>query len=157
MYRWISGTASLIGLLAFVSLAAPTITYAQGAQQNETDLAFIRRMSSKLQNVERQAERLEETIQEVARQAEQNEFMGRDQYGRQSAASSQDKKSDYRRAEMQMRSARKRAVKEREKLVELQRAGSSISAKQREKTEKTVSGLERKISNMERDIYQRRL
>jgi predicted transcriptional regulator len=157
MVRWITGIASLLGLLALVSLAAPTVAHAQGAQHKETDLAFIRRMSSRLQSVERQAEGLEKTIQNVARQASQNEFMGRDQYGRENRTSNQDTQSDYRSAERQMRSARKRAVKEREKLVELHRAGSTVSEKDRERIERAVSGLERKIANMERDIRQRRL
>jgi len=157
MYRWITSTAALVSFLALVSLAAPAEGQAQGAQQNETDLAFIKRMTTTLKNVERQAERLETTIQDISRQASQNEMMGRDQYGRDPRASSQDKQGDYRRAEMQMRSTRKRASKEREELVELQRSGTSISDKERKKIEKTVSNLERKTSNMERDIHQRRL
>ena len=156
MYRRISGTGSLLGLMALVSIAAPMDSHAQGAQHKQSDLAFIRSMSSRLQNVERQSERLEDQLGELSSQAGHNIRMGQDQYGHQTSRTPQDRQRDYRSAERKMRSNRKRAAKERERLAELQRAGDSVSAEQREKTERIVSDLERNVANMERDIRQRR-
>jgi len=156
MYRRIAGTASLLGVLVMFSLAAPVESHAQGALQNETDLAFIRRMTSRLQRVEQRAEQLEDIIRDVATRSSYGDLGGRDQYGRETRGSAQDRQNEYRSAERQMRSTGKRARKEREELVELQRAGSTLSQKQREKIERGVSGMERKIANAERDIQQQR-
>lgn len=157
MYRRIIGTTSLVALLALVSLAAPAVAQGQDAQQNETDLAFIKRMSSRLQGVERQAEQLEKTLQDMSRYASQSDFMGQDQYGRQTSGPKTDMQSEYRNAERKMRSTGKRAEKKRDELAELQRSGATLSEKDREKIDRSVTSLERKVSDMERIIHQRRL
>jgi len=157
MYRWITGKAALLGILVSVSIAAPIDSRAQGTQYNQSDLAFIKSMSSRLQNVERQSERLEDYLSELSSQAGHNILTGQDQYGQQTSRTPEDRQRDYRSAERKMRSNRKRAAKEREKLGELQRAGDSVSAEQRDKTERIVSDLERKAANMERDISRGRL
>ena len=152
MYRRITNAVSLLVLLATVSLAATTPTYAQGAQHNETDIAFARRMTARLERVEKQAEQFEDMIKEISKQASRDQLTGQDQFGQQNRIPTSDHRTDYRRAEMKMRSTRKKAEKERENLVDLQRSGNSIDPSDRDRIEATVSSLERSVADMEHDI-----
>ena len=152
MYRYLRSAISLAGLMILIGLAAPATTYAQDAQHNETDIAFIKRMTTRLQRTENEAERLGEYFQEMSGPASRNQMMGQDQYGRQTRTSSSNRESEYRRARSRMRSVGKKAEKEREKLVEMQRSGNSIDASDRERIESTVARLERDIADAERYI-----
>jgi predicted transcriptional regulator len=150
MHRRTAAIFSLPGLLVALALAIPTLAQGQGAQHNETDIAFVNRMTTRLQRAEKRAERLDEAIKQMSRQASQNEMMGQDRYGSQSRTSNQ--QGNYRRAGTKVRSSRKKAEEEREKLVELQRSGASISPSERERIETTVSRIEREVSDMEHDV-----
>ena len=67
MYRCIANTVSIMVLLVTFSLAAATPTYAQGAQHNETDIAFAKRMGARLERVEKTSrERAGETHRPAA-------------------------------------------------------------------------------------------
>jgi hypothetical protein len=156
MYRRIANTVSLLVLLATVSLAAATPTYAQGAQHNETDIAFARRMAARLERVEKQAENFEDMIKEMSKQASRNEVTQQDPFGQQNRIPASDPQTDHRRAGMKMRSTRTKAKKERENLVDLQRSGNSIDPSDRDRIEATVSSLERSVADMEHDIRLRR-
>ena len=157
MDRRITNTVSLLALLITVSLTAAMPTYAQGAQHNETDVAFAKRMAVRLERVEKQAEQFEEMIKKMGQQASRDQLTRPDdQFGQQDRMPGGDPQSDYRRAGMKMRSARKKAGKEREKLADLQRSGSSIEPSDRDRIEATVSNLERGIADMEHDIRLRR-
>jgi len=156
MYRRIANTVSLLVLLVAVSLAAATPTYAQSAQHNETDIAFAKRMSARLERVEKQAKQFEDMLNDMSRQASRNEPTQQDPFGQQNRIPTSDLQSDYRRAGMKMRSIRKKAEKEREKLADLQRSGNSIDPSDRDRIEATVSKLERDIADMEHDLRLRR-
>ena len=157
MYRRMTNTVSLLVLLTTMGLTAPTSAYAQGAQHNETDIAFVKRMTARLQRVEKQAKQFEDMIEKMSQQASRDELTRPDdQFGQQDRIPRGDPQSDYRRAGMKMRSTRKKAGKEREKLVDLQRSGGSIDPSDRDRIEATVSGVERSVANMEHDIRLRR-
>jgi len=157
MVRRLTNTVSLLALLITVSLIAATPAYAQGVQHNETDIAFAKRMAARLERVEKQAERIEEMIKKMGQQASRDELTRPDdQFGQQDRIPRGDPQSDYRRAGMKMRSARKKAEKEREKLANLQRSGSSIEPSDRDRIEATVTNLERNVADMEHDIRLRR-
>ena len=156
MYRRIANTVSLLVLLITVGLTATTPTVAQGVQHNETDIAFAKRMASRLERVEKQAKQFEEMIEKMAQQASRDELSRTDQLGQQNRIPRGDPQVDYRRAGMKMRSTRSKAGKEREKLVDLQRSGGSINPSDRDRIEATVSSLERSVADMEHDIRLRR-
>lgn len=155
MHKRIANTVSLLVLLVTVGLAAEP-THAQGTQHDETDIAFAKRMAARLERVEKQADKLEDMIKEMSKQASRDELTQQDPFGQQSGIPRSDPQSDHRRAGMRMRSTRKKAEKEREKLVDLLRSGSSIEATDRERIEATVSNLERSVADMEHDIRLRR-
>ena len=152
MYRRIANTVSLAVLLITVSLTAATPTYAQGVQHNETDIAFAKRMAARLERVEKQSEKFEDMIKEMSKRVSRDQMTGQDQFGQQNRIPTSDHRTDYRRAEMKMRSTRKKAEKERENLVDLQRSGNSIDTSDRDRVEATVSSLERRVADMEHDI-----
>lgn len=155
MYRRITNTVSLLVLLITVGLtAAPTC--AQGVQHNETDIAFAKRMGSRLERVEKQAKQFEEMIKKMAQQASRDELTRSDQFGQQDRIPRSDPQVGYRRAGMKMRSTRTKAGKEREKLADLQRSGGGIDPSDRDRIEATVSSLERGVADMEHDIRLRR-
>ena len=156
MYRRITNAVSLLVLLITANLAAATPTYAQGAQHNETDIAFAKRMTARLERVEKQAEQFEDMIKGMSKQASRDQLTGQDQFGQQNRIPTSDHRTDFRRAEMKMRSTRKKAGDEREKLVELQVSGSTFDTSDRDRIEATVSNLERGVADMEHDIRLRR-
>ncbi len=156
MHRRTTNTLFFLVLLATIGLTASAPTCAQGAQHNETDIAFVKRMTTRLQRVVKQAEKLEDIVKDMSKQASRNESTGQDQFGNLDRIPRSDTQSDYRRASMKMRSAGKRAAKERERLVDLQRSGNSIDPADRDRIEATVSSLERNITDMEHDIRLRR-
>jgi len=156
MYRRITNAVSPLVLLITVSLTAAAPAYAQGTQHNETDIAFAKRMAARLERVEKQAEQFEDMIKEMSKQISRNQMTGQDQFGQQNRIPTGDHRTDYRRAEMKMRSTRKKAGEEREKLVELQVSGSSFDTSDRDRIEGTVSNLERTVADMEHDIRLRR-
>jgi hypothetical protein len=144
--------AATLGLLATVGLAIPSFVLAQGAQHNETDIAFIKRITTRLQRIESDAERLDDYVKDLSRRESANQAMEQDQYGRQQHTPARDRESELRRAGSKMRTNRRKAEKERDRLVEMQRAGSSIDPEEREKIETAVSRMERDIAELERDI-----
>jgi capsule polysaccharide export protein KpsE/RkpR len=156
MYSCVRNAITLAGLVVLFGLTVPASTLAQDTQQNESDLEFIKRMTTRLQRTENEAGRLEDAIKQMSRQEAEAGVMNQGSYGRQDPVSAQNRESDLRRAEMKMRSTETRARKEREKLVELQRSGSSIDVKDRERIESKVSRLERDITNTQRDLERRR-
>jgi hypothetical protein len=157
MYRRTTNTVSLLAFLITAGLTAAAPTVAQGVQNNETDIAFARRMATRLERVEKQAERFEEMIRKMGQQASRDELTRpNDPYGQQDRIPRGDPQSDYRRAGMKMRSTRTKAGKEREKLADLQRSGGSFDPSDRDRIEATVSSLERSVADMEHDIRLRR-
>lgn len=156
MYRRIANAVSLLVLLITVSLAATTPTYAQGVQHNETDIAFAKRMAARLERVEKQSEKFEDMIKEMSKRVSRDKLTGQDPFGQQNRIPTSDHRTDYRRAEMKMRSTRKKAEKERGNLADLQRSGTSIDLSDRDRIEATVSSLERSVADMEHDIRLRR-
>lgn len=156
MYRRIASTVSLLVLVVTVSLSTATPAYAQGAQHNETDIAFAKRMAARLERVEKQAEQLEGMIERMSQQVSRGELTQQDPFGQHTRVPTSDPQVDLRRAGSRMRSARKKAVKEREKLADLQRSGNSIDPSDRDRIEATVSSLEHRVADMEHDIRLRR-
>ena len=53
---------------------------------------------------------------------------------------------------MRVRSTKNNAIKERERLSELQRSGGSLEPKDREKIESTVARLAREVEDMQRNM-----
>jgi TolA-binding protein len=156
MHRRFGKMAPLVVLLATIGLTASIPANAQDMQHNETDIAFIKRLTAKLQHVEKQAERLEETIDQMSDQVSRNDRTGQDPFARQDSIRTSDPQAEYRRAGMKMRSIQKKAGKERDKLAELQVSGNSVDAADRDRVESMVSRMERDIANMEDDIRYRR-
>ena len=158
MYREIISSTSLLGLLATACLVAPGAALAQGAQQNETDLQFIQRLTASVKRTSAKAERLGETLKKMADQESRESIQRDDIYGQQdrygspNRASSGSKEETYRRAGRKLRSLRKKADKELEKLADLQRSVGSAEQLDREPVETTVMRLERDVDAVEHDL-----
>lgn len=158
MCRSMIGGTSLLGLLAAACLVAPAATLAQGAQQNETDLAFIQRMTASLKRTATKAEQLEETLEQMEKQASREAMLERDQYGQQdrygmpNRSSFGSKEETYRRAGRKLRSLQKKAGKELEKLLDVQRSLGSEEQLDRKAIESTVARVERDVAAVEHDL-----
>jgi len=158
MYRRIANTVSLLVLLVTASLAAATPTFAQGAQQNETDLQFIKRMTASAKRTSAKAERLGETVKKAAEresrvslQREDNNGQ-QDLYGSPNRATSRSKEESYRRAGRKLRSLQKRADKQLEELADMQRSLGSTEQLDRNPIEATIMRLERDVDAVEHDL-----
>ena len=161
MYRVIARSLPLIAVLVTLGVAAPHMAHAQDSpQNNETDTAFLKRMIASLKQTERQAAKLEENIGQFAKQQEihsmstgNDPLASRDdRYGSRMRNTTGNRDSDFRRAEMRVRSTKNKAIKEREKLSELQRSGGTLKPKERDKIENTVERLARQVEDAQRDM-----
>lgn len=158
MYRRIANTVSLLLLLVTVSLAAATPTFAQGAQQNETDLQFIKRMTASVKRTSARAERLGETLKQMAERESRvslqrdDNYEQQDLYGSPNRATSRSKEESYRRAGRKLRSLQRKADKELEKLADLQRSVGSTEELDRNPVEATIKRLERDVDTVEHDL-----
>jgi hypothetical protein len=139
-------------------LASPVDSYAQGAQKNESDTEFLRRIVASLKTTERRAEKLEENIKTAARMAKQkamtrtDPLTTQDRYGSSNRNTTGNRDSDYRRAEMRIRTTRNNATKERERLAEMQRTGATVDPADRERIETNASRLANDVENIQRDM-----
>lgn len=158
MYRGITTTGTILALAAAFVLASPVDAYAQGAQKNESDSDFLRRIVASLKTTERRAEKLEENIKSAARLSKQNAMTRtdplttQDRYGSSNRNTTGNRDSDYRRAEMRIRTTRNNATKERERVAELQRSGASVDPADRERIETNASRLAKEVENIQRDM-----
>ncbi|MEJ2127904.1 MAG: hypothetical protein P8X81_03565 [Woeseiaceae bacterium] len=160
MYRVLARTLPLLGALFTLGLAAPNMALAQDPQHNESDIDFLKRMIASLKQTERQAAQLEDNIGQFAKQQKLVEMETRndprrsrdDPFGSRTRNTTGNLDSDFRRAEMRIRSTKKKAIEEREELSELQRSGESLKPRDRDKIENAVSRLAREVEDMQRDM-----
>ena len=152
MHRSIAIGILLLGLLALACLGIPAAALAQDAQHNETDIQFVQRMTSSLKRTEAKSEQLGETLDDMAQRASRESLLGEDRYGQQGRISSGSKQDTYRRASRKMGSLRKKAVKEREKLIDQLRSLDDGEQLDRKKIEATVSRMERDVDAVEHDL-----
>lgn len=160
MYRAFARTLPLLAALFTLGLAAPNTALAEDPQHNESDIDFLKRMIASLKQTERQAAQLEDNIGQFAKQQQlqtlqtQNDPLGTqdERYGSRTRNTTGNRDSDLRRAEMRVRSAKNKAIKEREKLSELQRSGGSLDTRDRDKIENTVDRLARDVEDVQRDM-----
>lgn len=152
-------------MLAAVLLAAPVAGVAEDAVADEADVAFLKRMITRLKNTERQAGRLEDRFDDLGRQAKisdgtmNNDPLSNrnDRYGSQIRNKTRDRASEYRQAERRMRSTRNDAIDLQQELAELQRSDARLETAEREEIEKTVGRLEKSIEDMNRELQSGRL
>ena len=152
MVKSIAGSTSLLAFLIVGCLFTPATAHAQGAQHNETDLQFIQRMTASVKRTEAKAQQLEETVDNLAKQASRENMLGEDRYGQQGRISSGSKEETYRRAGRKLRSLQKKAEKEREKLADLQRSVGGDEPLDRTTIEADVTRLERDVADVEHDL-----
>jgi predicted transcriptional regulator len=158
MHKGISIAGTVLAFATVFMLASPVDAFAQGAQKNESDTDFLRRIVASLKTTERRAEKLEENIKSAGRMSKQNAMTRtdplttQDRYGSSNRNTTGNRDSDYRRAEMRIRTTRSQATKERERVVEMQRSGASIDPADRERIETNASRLAKEVENIQRDM-----
>ena len=157
MDRVFTRTLPLIVAFATLCMAVPNVTFAQEAQNNESDITFLKRMIGSLEQTERQAAQLEGIVERYAQQQPLGTFtQHNDRYGPRNRNTATPG-TDYRLAERRVRSIKKKAIKEQKKLGELQRSGAELDPKEKGKIETTVERLARDVEEFERDLNSGRL
>lgn len=147
-------------LLAAASLTLPDTAWAQGAQHNETDLDFSKRMTARLERVEKQTEKLLELAARkkdysAERATSSSARTTQDEFG---LTGSQNRMThptggdDYQRVKLKLRSLRRKAEKERDKLATVQGSKSRTEELDREAIEKNVARMESDVVDLDRQI-----
>lgn len=160
MWKSLNSATFAFVLLAAASLTLPDAACAQGAQHNETDLDFAKRMTARLERVEKQTEKLLELATRkndysTERATSSSARTTQDEFG---LTGSQDRMThatggnDYQRVKLKLRSLQRKAGKEREKLATVQGSKSRSEELDREAIEKDVARMESDVVDLDRQI-----
>jgi hypothetical protein len=163
---WKSSVAGflILGLLTAGSLATPGTAVAQGAQYNETDLEFSRRMIARVESVEARAKKLEKSLNpesglSMNRSTQPGTDRTRDEYGqprRDDPFSSRDSTgTSDRLIKSKLRTLQSKATTEHKKLTAVQGSKSKPEELDRESIESRVARMERDIADVEKDLRRR--
>lgn len=158
---WTSPTIGiLIMCLLFAGYAVvPEITFAQGAQQNETDLEFSKRMTQRVKNLQARIDHLEKVVgssgprltsepMRMPGTSSQDDFLR----GPQASTAGGSEADQYRRMKRKLKSLDKKAEAERKRLQAPQGSQSKSKKLDRESIESKVRRMERDLEGLERDL-----
>jgi hypothetical protein len=159
----ITGTALLCGcLLLAVAAPASSDTPAGEAAANETDQQFARRMTGRVDRLQRQIEQIEEYVERnrfrmQSRDVQSPTTSGQDDFLRQSrnTARTGNVSDNYRRTKRRLSSLNKKADKERKRLQAPLGSESSATRLDRESVDKQLTKLEHELQDLQRDLYRR--
>lgn len=163
MWKSISRRSLAIALLAAGSLAVPATVHAQRAQDNESDMAFLQRMQARLSRIEARTEQLEvyadqrvgkptgtKSGWEVSTEG-MSSGTTRDSVGNRNAMN-QPVDSEATRIQLQLRSMRKKAKKESDRIAKQVHDANGSGDLDREHIESVVFRTEHKLDELERDL-----
>jgi hypothetical protein len=163
MWKSTSRRSLAIALLAAGSLAVPATVHAQRAQDNESDMAFLQRMQARLSRIEARTEQLEVYadqrmgkstgtksgygVSTAGKSAGTMRDSGGDRYGMDQPVN-----SDATRIQLQLRSMRKKAKKESDRIADQVHDANGSGDLDREHIESVVFRTEHKLDELEKDL-----
>ncbi|NOR35511.1 MAG: hypothetical protein GQ577_02080 [Woeseiaceae bacterium] len=163
MWKSTSRRSLAIALLAAGSLAVPATVHAQRAQNNESDMAFLQRMQARLSRIEARTEQLEVYAdQRMGKSTGTKSGYGVSMAGK-SAGTMRDSaggrngmdqpvNSEATRIQLQLRSMRKKAKKESDRIADQAHDANGSGDLDREHIESVVFRTEQKLDELEKDL-----
>jgi len=163
MKKSVSRRTLAIALLAAGSLTVPAVTLAQRAPDDESDMAFLQRMQARLSRIEARTEELEVYAdQRMGKSTGSKSGFGVSTGGmstgntRDSAGDSnrmnQEVRNNANRTQLELRSMRKKAKKERDRIANQVRDANGSGDLDRDHIESVVFRMEHKLDEVERDL-----
>ena len=163
MWKSTSRRSLAIALLAAGSLAVPATVHAQRAQDNESDMAFLQRMQARLSRIEARTEQLEVYAdQRMGKSTGTKSGWGVSTEGMSSGTTrdslgdrngmDQPVSSEATRIQLQLRSMRKKAKKESNRIADQVHDANGSGDLDREHIESVVFRTEHQLDELERDL-----
>jgi len=161
MWKFSIAAALALGLLTAAGLMLPDSAHAQGAQHNESDLDFSRRMMARVNNIEAQAERLKSVIDyretgridSSMRQHPNSSSQNQMQTGRERRTTGYG--GDTRQMQFKLKTVQNNAKKARKKLESVRGSKAKDEPLNHKKIESSVKRMERDLADLDRELRRR--